>query len=110
MPADIARSIIGSLIENSQQHGATEVTLHSRSSPQGAELRIQDNGTGISAANAARLFTPFFTTRRERGGTGLGLAIAQALLRAHGADIHYRSGTEGACFVLTFAPPSPEHG
>lgn len=104
LPADIARSIIGSLVENSQQQGATEVILRSRHSPEGQELWVQDNGPGISAANAAHLFTPFFTTRRDTGGTGLGLTIARALLQAHRADIHYRGTGTGACFVLSFSP------
>lgn len=102
LPSDIARSIIGSLIENSQQHGATEVTLGMRATKDGLALAIQDNGSGILAANAKQLFTPFFTTKRERGGTGLGLTIAQALLRAHHADIHCQAVPVGACFVITF--------
>lgn len=107
LPADIARSIIGSLIENSQQHGATEVVLRSQQSSEGLELQVHDNGPGISAANAPQLFTPFFTTKRERGGTGLGLTIVQALLHAHNADIYYKASQEGACFVINFAVEEP---
>jgi len=38
------------------------------------QLRIQDDGCGISAENLARVFEPFFTTNTEASGTGLGLA------------------------------------
>ncbi|PZP85633.1 MAG: sensor histidine kinase [Azospirillum brasilense] len=99
---DLARSIIGSLIENSQQHGATHVQLRCQYEAHGLELLVQDNGPGISPANAAQLFTPFFTTKRDKGGTGLGLSIAQALLRAHHAQIQHRPTTQGACFAITF--------
>lgn len=105
LPADIARSIIGSLIENSHQHGATEIVIHSQLSTGGSELLLHDNGFGISPAHAAQLFTPFFTTKRERGGTGLGLTIAQALLRAHHADIKHCPTSKGACFAIKFNTP-----
>lgn len=103
LPADLARSTLGSLLENSQQHGATEVALRMQQGSKGLELLVQDNGPGISATNAAQLFTPFFTTKREKGGTGLGLTIVQSLLRAHQADIQYRPSPKGACFAIIFS-------
>jgi len=61
---------------------------------------VKDNGPGMPAEVAERLFEPFFTTRAE--GTGLGLAIARGVARAHGGGIDVLSepghGTE---FVLT---------
>jgi two-component system sensor histidine kinase FlrB len=48
-------------------------------------LSVRDNGRGMNAETAARLFEPFFTTRAE--GTGLGLAIARGVARAHGGGI-----------------------
>lgn len=41
-------------------------------------LTVADEGRGISVADQAQVFTPFFTTRRGDGGTGLGMAIVQA--------------------------------
>jgi two-component system, sensor histidine kinase FlrB len=70
-------------------------------------IRITDNGPGMDADTAARLFEPFFTTRTE--GTGLGLAIARGVARAHGGaiDVNSRPG-EGAQFILTLpCPHSP---
>ncbi|MCI1142123.1 ATP-binding protein [Sphingomonas sp. WKB10] len=52
-----------------------------------AVLTIRDDGPGIAPADAARLFEPFFTTRRGQGGTGLGLPIASSLLEAGGGTI-----------------------
>ena len=104
LPAELARSTIGSLIENSQQQGATAVALRMQQGAKGCELLVQDNGPGIAPAHAAQLFTPFFTTRRENGGTGLGLTIVQALLRAHHADIGHRPSAHGACFIITWNP------
>jgi signal transduction histidine kinase len=39
------------------------------------ELIYSDNGVGIPDSDRARVFDPFFTTRRAEGGTGLGLHI-----------------------------------
>jgi signal transduction histidine kinase len=83
------------------QHGATQVQLHSELSEQSLKLYLHDNGEGISAANRKRIFTPFFTTKRNTGGTGLGLEITRSLLKTYKASIELADSTQGALFVLT---------
>jgi signal transduction histidine kinase len=41
----------------------------------GVELAVSDEGRGIPLENLARIYDPFFTTRRGAGGTGLGLHL-----------------------------------
>jgi PAS domain S-box-containing protein len=43
-------------------------------------LRINDNGCGISPAHIKRIFDPFFTTRLGQGGSGLGLHIVHNIV------------------------------
>jgi PAS domain S-box-containing protein len=43
-------------------------------------LRFRDNGIGIPEEVRNKVFTPFFTTRKESGGSGLGLFIVQNLV------------------------------
>jgi len=50
-------------------------------------IRVGDNGAGMSAATAARLYEPFFTTKEVGKGTGLGLATTRAILREHGGFV-----------------------
>jgi two-component system sensor kinase FixL len=63
------------------------------------ELRITDNGPGISADVADRLFAPFATTKRT--GTGLGLAMSRTIVQAHGGTIGVRPITpRGSSFYV----------
>jgi two-component system, NtrC family, sensor kinase len=52
------------------------------------EIRIRDNGTGISPGVKERLFTPFFTTKPAGEGTGLGLSISHDIIvKQHGGSV-----------------------
>ena len=44
------------------------------------EIRIRDNGTGISPELREKLFNPFFTTKPAGEGTGLGLSISHDII------------------------------
>ena len=48
-------------------------------------ITIRDNGQGIADDDLARIFDPYFTTRRA--GTGLGLAIAKNIIEGLGGSI-----------------------
>lgn len=102
IPLPLARSglalVLHHLLDNARNHGATRIRL----SATAGQLQVADNGPGISKGNRARIFAPFFTTRRETGGTGMGLAIVASLLSAHGHRISLADAGEGACFVITF--------
>jgi len=102
IPEDIIITILGNLIENSRQHGATEVVISVEKDVSKIKVIIADNGHGISKANIDKLFTPFFTTKRDQGGTGLGLIIVRALLTAYKADIKSMSKKAGAHFIIIF--------
>jgi two-component system, NtrC family, sensor kinase len=52
------------------------------------EIRIRDNGTGISAEVKDKMFNPFFTTKPAGEGTGLGLSISHDIIvKQHGGLI-----------------------
>jgi two-component system cell cycle sensor histidine kinase/response regulator CckA len=44
-------------------------------------IEVADTGVGIPPEVQARMFEPFFTTRREQGGSGLGLATVHGIVR-----------------------------
>jgi two-component system NtrC family sensor kinase len=56
------------------------------------EIRVRDNGTGISAEIKDKLFQPFFTTKPTGEGTGLGLSISYDIVtQQHGGTITVES-------------------
>ncbi|HFB62039.1 MAG TPA: ATP-binding protein, partial [Bacteroidetes bacterium] len=66
-----------------------------------AEVRITDNGKGISREDEEHIFQPYFTTRSK--GTGLGLAIVKNLITEAGGDIRFVSEEgNGTTFILRF--------
>jgi two-component system, LuxR family, sensor kinase FixL len=71
------------------------------------EVGVLDSGPGVSEAAAARLFTPFITTKKD--GTGLGLAICRTIVESHGGKLwHEKSPLGGAAFKFTLPAHSSE--
>lgn len=102
LPADIAETVLVNLCDNSAQQDAKEVRLALFLEDQSIVLRVADDAGGISPANTAQLFTPFFTTHRETGGTGLGLSIIKALLKSYSAEIALIAASPHAVFQIRF--------
>ncbi len=68
--------------------------------PLGIRLIVSDSGPGISAADLAQLFKPFFTAKKP-GGNGLGLWVSQALVERYGGKITAESAPgKGAQFTV----------
>ena len=64
-------------------------------------LEVSDNGPGIEPEVAAKIFVPFFTTKRE--GSGVGLALTRQIMLSHGGTVVLgASDAGGARFTLTF--------
>ncbi len=95
--------ILAHLLNNARDQGAQRVDIAAQLLSSGLELRVSDDGQGISPGNAAQIFDPFFTTKRAKGGTGMGLTILRNLLSVHGGDISLHPSKHGACFVISFA-------
>jgi signal transduction histidine kinase len=72
------------------------------------EIRVQDNGPGIPAAEQTRVFDPFYTTRSQ--GTGLGLSICQSIIREHGGTITLDSVVGQGTAVIIDLPVEKRHG
>jgi signal transduction histidine kinase len=63
-------------------------------------VRVCDNGKGVDAAIADRLFEPFATTKSRDESSGLGLYVARQIAERHGGTLTLESAKAGACFAL----------
>ena len=64
------------------------------------ELKIADNGCGISKENLSRIFEPFYTTKGQKG-TGLGLAVIWGIIDNHDGTINVESElNKGTTFTI----------
>lgn len=82
------------------------VTLETGEDARGAWVAVQDQGQGLDAEQAVRVFEKFERLGRSGdGGTGLGLYISRHLARAMGGDLAVTSAAgEGARFELSLPP------
>ena len=71
------------------------------------QLEISDTGTGLTAEECQRLFTPYYTTKQH--ATGLGLAVVQSIVSDHGGRISVDSEAGvGTSFHIVFPTKSSQ--
>src|SRR5207245_10361193 len=78
----------GNLITNAEQamfdaNGKGILSIKSDARDGRVFVTLSDDGPGIPAENARRVFDPFFTTREIGKGVGLGLSVCFAIVRDH---------------------------
>jgi len=103
--------VVTNLIQNALEaigprgdRGKVEVTLVQSSDR--VQIEIADNGPGVAADMAERLFEPYATNKPS--GTGLGLAIAQRIAIEHNGELAYvPRGGSGAVFRLVLPLDGP---
>ena len=66
------------------------------------EVRIEDDGPGISPQIADKVFDPFFTTSAR--GTGLGLAIVQRIVSLHGGKVYFDPAADHGAAAVVLLP------
>lgn len=65
------------------------------------QVLVEDNGRGMTEAELAHIFEPFYTTKAPGQGTGLGLATSHRVIEQHGGEINVLSERGvGTTFVI----------
>ena len=103
--ADAVRTILERLMDNAVQHTATPHRIEIRVSPDHDDqvmISIADDGDGIAADLADRIFLPFFP--QHRGRPGLGLAIAAKFTDLHGGRLTVASRPQGGAEARVVLP------
>jgi signal transduction histidine kinase len=109
--AERLRAVLVNVLNNAQEavrargSGGTGALIRLRvlrQPPKTCRIEIIDRGLGIPAEDQARVFEPFFTTRR--GGSGLGLAIARNVIEGLGGTIAVESRVNSGTTVRMDLP------
>ncbi|MDB5998548.1 MAG: sensor histidine kinase [Rhizobacter sp.] len=109
---NLARNGIQAM-ENNTPLAARELTVRVRQhDARWVTFSVIDHGPGVAAEVADRLFTPFFTTRRE--GMGLGLSLCRTVIEQHGGTLDFENAPpkpdgspDGVTFRFTLAADPP---
>ena len=112
----ILSNLVVNAIDASREGGKIIVRARAandrRTGVPGIRITVADTGSGISDKDKPKIFTPFFTTKKEIG-TGLGLWITKELVEKKGGHIRFRStdsqksGTVMSVYLPTITPPEP---
>jgi len=70
------------------------------------QIKIHDNGSGISKKHIPFVFDPFYTTREE--GSGLGLATSYSIIKKHEGHIEIQSIKNKGTTLIIYLPASSE--
>lgn len=110
--SDAVANLVQNAITYSHHNARVAVTvLRTRLSGEDfIEIKVADNGIGISEEDQARVFERFYRVdygrSRESGGTGLGLSIVRHIVLSHGGTIHvWSKPNQGSTFTIRL----PEH-
>ncbi len=112
--ARMVRRAVRNLLENAVRYGggaSIEVVL-APTKGVGSVVEVRDRGAGVSAADAERIFEPFFRVAGHHegrdGGVGLGLSLVRDIVRHHGGEVRHapREGG-GSRFIVDLPPEAP---
>lgn len=105
--AESLRVALDNLVSNAIRHAPSggEVRLLASAAQDAWQIRVEDDGPGIAAADRERIFEPFIQGSAPQfgavRGSGVGLSLVRAAARMHGGTVTVESAASGgACFVL----------
>lgn len=97
----VVSNVIANSIYAMPQGGTIDVDVSdSETGPEGVNLVVRDNGSGVSPENLPRVYDAFFTTRATIG-TGIGLFVAKQFVEGHGGTIAIESNQDGEAHGTT---------
>jgi signal transduction histidine kinase len=103
----VMQNILGNAMKFAR--GVPRIHVSCEERPTEHVLSIRDNGIGIDASKAERVFEPFVRlhTPDEYPGTGIGLSICKKIIERHGGRIWVEAAPEGGS-VFSFTIPRRE--
>jgi signal transduction histidine kinase len=108
--AERIHQVVVNLLDNALHHappGAPVRVAARLEETATCELTVVDEGPGVPASEAGRIFERFYRSdpsRSEPGGAGLGLAIARWVVDLHGGDIGVDLSHRPGCRMVVTLP------
>jgi signal transduction histidine kinase len=104
--ADRVAQVIDNLVSNALHHapGSTRIVVRVGRSGGFAELRVTDDGPGMTEEQKERAFDRFWRAGSGTPGSGLGLAITRRLVEVDGGTVELRDRPEGGLDVVVRLP------
>ena len=95
----IQNVIINAVQASAEKKGSVTVSCTRRDFY--VDVRVEDTGCGITQAQLAKIFDPYFTTKQNKSGTGLGLYITRKVVEDHNGSIKVDSTPQmGSTFTI----------
>ncbi len=95
----IQNVIINAIQASAEKKGSVSVNCTSKDFY--VDVRVEDAGYGITPAQMAKIFDPYFTTKQGKSGTGLGLYITKKVVEDHNGSIKVDSTPQvGTTFTI----------
>lgn len=101
----ILHNLLFNAFKFTQKQGniSVEIFLNSLKDQKNVEIRVIDDGKGISENNISRVFEEFHQTDPGYSGTGIGLALTKNLVNLHKGTIRVESTLDkGSSFIINF--------
>ncbi len=103
----LLHQVLSNLTENAMKYqrpdATPEVEISGEAVDDRYDLRVSDNGLGMSTEDAGRAFEPFYRSPQTRDlpGTGLGLSIVNRVVQASGGSLSLKTELgRGSTFIL----------
>ena len=95
--------LFSNLVDNALAYGKA-VKIVAKANPQGTLISIMDPGPGLSDADKARVFEPYYRINQKPSGdhVGLGLGIARSIANLHGGELELKDRRGGGLMVEVY--------
>ena len=101
-----SREALTNIIKNSIEHTPVsgEIKIEYYETPLYTEIRVTDNGEGISRSDLPYIFNRFYkASNASKDSVGIGLAMSKAIVEKQGGSIEVKSSPgKGSCFTIKF--------
>jgi len=96
--------LVGVILENAAKWGKSLVTVTGSANAATAELRVADDGPGLTDEQISQLGVRGQRHDESRRGSGLGLAIALEVVALNSGTMHFPRASEGGLEVIVRLP------